>query len=275
MIKFNNVSFRYDDKADNVIDSFNLDIQQGEWVALVGHNGSGKSTIAKLMNGLLMPDEGEISINEAPLNDDTVWEVRKRVGMVFQNPENQFVGTTVVDDVAFGLENRGISRKVMQERIENSLKEVRMEGFENHEPHRLSGGQKQRVAIASVIATLPEVLVFDEATAMLDPVGKVDIFNKMQEIRSERELTMVSITHDLNEAVLADRVVALNQGEIWFDGEPREFLKRHDEFEEYGLQPPLFTRISNTMKDQGLLIDQEPISIDELVEILWTSHSNK
>src|SRR5699024_4619346 len=169
-----------------------------------GHNGSGKSTIAKLMNGLLFPEQGEILINGVPLTESTVWDIRKEVGMVFQNPDNQFVGTTVQDDVAFGMENRGIPREEMVKRIDNTLHAVGMKEYLLTEPHKLSGGQKQRVAIASVLAISPSVLIMDEATAMLDPLGRNEIMNTVSEVQAKNDISLITITHDLNEVVQAD-----------------------------------------------------------------------
>ncbi len=189
-------------------------IHENEAVAIIGHNGSGKSTIAKLMNGLLFPQEGEIIINGQRVNEETVWDVRKDVGMVFQNPDNQFVGTTVQDDVAFGMENRGVPRDEMVKRIEDTLKAVGMQQYLMTEPHKLSGGQKQRVAIASVLAIFPSVLILDEATAMLDPKGRKEIMNTVTAVQEQRHLSLITITHDLQEVVQAERVIVMNEGKI-------------------------------------------------------------
>src|SRR5699024_5628190 len=221
LIEFKNVSFRYADESPWVLKNCSFDIYENEWVAIIGHNGSGKSTIDKLINGLLFPDEGEIYIQGKRLTEDTVWEIRKDVGMVFQNPDNQFVGTTVQDDVAFGMENRGFPREDMTKRIEHSLTAVGMKDYRMIEPHRLSGGQKQRVAIAGILAVSPKVMILDEATAMLDPKGRIEIMQTVARLQSEQAMSLITITHDLHEVVQADRVIVLNEGQIWDEGSPR------------------------------------------------------
>lgn len=275
MIQFDNVSFKYQSSTNFVISNISFQINRGEWVSLVGHNGSGKSTIAKLMNGLLLPNEGSIIVNGLTVNEQTIWDVRREVGMVFQNPENQFVGTTVVDDVAFGLENLGVEREEMKKRIKESLEIVGMSQYELHEPHRLSGGQKQRVAIASVLAILPNVIIFDEASTMLDPIGKKELIETIQKLRQDRDLTIISITHDLNEVAYTDRAIALNQGQIWFDGTPRDLFNKYDQLKEIGLLPPLVTELTFALKENGINIDQQPLNLKEMVDQLWTLHSTK
>lgn len=275
MIQFDNVSFKYQSSTNFVISNISFQINRGEWVSLVGHNGSGKSTIAKLINGLLLPNEGSIIVNGLTVNEQTIWDVRREVGMVFQNPENQFVGTTVVDDVAFGLENLGVEREEMKKRIKESLEIVGMSQYELHEPHRLSGGQKQRVAIASVLAILPNVIIFDEASTMLDPIGKKELIETIQKLRQDRDLTIISITHDLNEVAYTDRAIALNQGQIWFDGTPRDLFNKYDQLKEIGLLPPLVTELTFALKENGINIDQQPLNLKEMVDQLWTLHSTK
>ncbi len=270
MIKLNNVSFKYSEEATPVVKQLSLTIHEGEWVSLVGHNGSGKSTVAKLMNGLLLPAEGTILIDNMELNESTIWEARKKIGMVFQNPENQFVGTTVMDDVVFGLENLGIKKDEMEKRMIDSLKLVGMLDYKLHEPHRLSGGQKQRVAIAGVLAIMPDVIIFDEASTMLDPNGKKELIQTIKQLRKERDLTMITITHDLNEVAHTDRVVALNEGEKWFDGSPRELFKKYDELSEIGLLPPFTTELARVLKANQIHLTEEPLNYKELVDQLWT-----
>ncbi|MGM8216157.1 energy-coupling factor transporter ATPase [Bacillaceae bacterium W0354] len=275
MIQFKNITFKYDSHSEKVLDKISFTIKRGEWVSLVGHNGSGKSTIAKLMNGLLLPTEGEIIINDMTLNDQTIWDVRREVGMVFQNPENQFVGTTVIDDVAFGLENIGVEREEMKKRIDQSLAAVGMLDYKMHEPHRLSGGQKQRVAIASILAIMPNVIIFDEASTMLDPTGRLELIETIKSLRRKNELTIISITHDLNEAVQSDRIIALNKGEIWFDGKPEQLLEKSDELPSIDLLPPLVTQIVQALKHNGIEFVKEPLQLKELVDQLWTLHLKK
>ncbi|WP_368653634.1 energy-coupling factor ABC transporter ATP-binding protein [Ornithinibacillus sp. 4-3] len=275
LIEFKNVSFRYGDEYPWVLKDVSFQIYENEWIAIIGHNGSGKSTIAKLMNGLLFPQEGQIIIDGIEINKDTVWDVRKDVGMVFQNPDNQFVGTTVRDDVAFGMENRGIPRSVMLERIESSLKAVGMMDYQTTEPHRLSGGQKQRVAIASVLAISPKVLILDEATAMLDPKGRKEILNTISHVRSERELSLITITHDLTEVVQAERVIVMNRGEMLYEGMPREVFAKKDTLREIGLDVPLIASLAEELKKVGVSITNEPLNHEELLEDLWKLNSSR
>ncbi|GEN56903.1 energy-coupling factor transporter ATP-binding protein EcfA1 [Halolactibacillus alkaliphilus] len=271
---FNNVSFRYAEDQPWVLKNVNFSIKQDEWVAILGHNGSGKSTIAKLMNGLLFPDEGEIYVHGIKVTPDTVWDVREKVGMVFQNPDNQFVGTTVRDDVAFGLENRGIDRNIMIKRIEESLLSVRMTDYLLHEPHRLSGGQKQRVAIAGVLAIQPNLIILDEATAMLDPRGRKEIMTTVNDLRRETKVNLVSITHDLNEITGADRVIVMNDGEVWLETVPRELFKQETALRQIGLDVPFTAKLANRLQTD-FEFSQQPLTQKELLDQLWTFHSNK
>jgi energy-coupling factor transport system ATP-binding protein len=272
-IEFRNVSFRYGDEQPWVLDDVSFTIYKDEWVAIIGHNGSGKSTIAKLMNGLLFPQKGEIIINGVPVNEQTVWDVRKQVGMVFQNPDNQFVGTTVQDDVAFGMENRGFPREEMVTRIDTVLKAVRMEDYLLTEPHRLSGGQKQRVAIASVLAINPQVLILDEATAMLDPKGRKEIMQTVSDIQEKNEISLITITHDLEEVVQAERVIVMNSGKVWAEATPRDIFNQKDELRKIGLDVPFIAVLADELKQLDILINHEPLNQDELLEELWTLHS--
>lgn len=268
-LSFEDVSFQYQEDSPWVLNNVNLHVQENEWVAIIGHNGSGKSTIAKLMNGLLFPQKGSVVVGGDELAEETIWEIRKKVGMVFQNPDNQFVGTTVKDDVAFGLENQGVPREEMVKRIKESLETVGMSNYEDHEPHRLSGGQKQRVAIASVLAVFPDLIIFDEATAMLDPKGRREIMNTVNHLREDREVSIITITHDLNEVVMADRVIVMNEGEVWQEGTPREIFAMQKELTQIGLDVPLVTRLAHELDSMGLKIDQEPINHEEMLDALW------
>ncbi|KGP70945.1 energy-coupling factor ABC transporter ATP-binding protein [Pontibacillus yanchengensis] len=272
-LSFEDVSFQYQEDQPWILNKLNISIHPNEWVAIIGHNGSGKSTIAKLMNGLLFPQEGTISVADMTLDEQTIWEIRKRVGMVFQNPDNQFVGTTVIDDVAFGLENHGVPRPEMVKRIEASLRTVGMNGYENHEPHRLSGGQKQRVAIASVLAVAPDLVILDEATAMLDPKGRREIMETVRHLRNERDVSIVTITHDLNEVTYADRVIVMNDGEVWYEGTPRDVFSKQKELQEIGLGTPLVTQLAHELGALGLDFSKEPMNHNELVDELWKYHS--
>lgn len=273
VIEFKNVSFRYDEEGPWVLKDCSFEIFENEWVAIIGHNGSGKSTIAKLLNGLLLPQEGEIHINGQRVTEESVWSIRKEVGMVFQNPDNQFVGATVQDDVAFGMENRGVPREEMIKRITETLQAVHMEDYRLTEPHRLSGGQKQRVAIAGVLAIYPKVLILDEATAMLDPHGRKEIMETVADIQKDKQLSLITITHDLQEVVQADRVIVMNAGEKWREAAPREIFQQKEELRKIGLDVPLVAILSDALKQAGLPISTEPMNHEELLEDLWTLHS--
>ncbi|MGJ9460382.1 energy-coupling factor ABC transporter ATP-binding protein [Oceanobacillus sp. CF4.6] len=273
LVEFRNVSFKYGDKEPWVLRNCSFEIYENEWVAIIGHNGSGKSTIAKLLNGLLFPQEGEIIIDGQQVNEDSIWNIRKEVGMVFQNPDNQFVGATVQDDVAFGMENRGFPREEMQKRITETLSAVRMQDYRLTEPHRLSGGQKQRVAIASVLAISPKVLILDEATAMLDPSGRKEIMDTVGGIQESNGLSLITITHDLQEVVQAERVIVMNNGEKWKEASPREIFSEKDALRKIGLDVPFVAILAEELKLAGVSLRAAPLNQDELLEDLWTLHS--
>ncbi|WP_042225516.1 energy-coupling factor ABC transporter ATP-binding protein [Oceanobacillus manasiensis] len=273
LIEFRNVSFRYREEHPWVLKNCSFEIYEDESIAIIGHNGSGKSTIAKLINGLLFPQEGEILIAGKPVTEETIWDIRKDVGMVFQNPDNQFVGTTVQDDVAFGMENRGIPREDMISRIEDSLTAVGMQEYHLTEPHRLSGGQKQRVAIAGVLAVSPKVLILDEATAMLDPKGRTEIMKTVTQVQAKNNLSLITITHDLHEVVQSNRVIVMNQGEIWDEATPREIFAKKRALREIGLDVPFVAILADELQEQGLVLSKEPLNHEELLEELWTLHS--
>lgn len=274
MIKFQNVYYRYQDTDNWVIRHLNLSIKENEKVAIIGKNGSGKSTLAKLISGLLPCEKGRIFIDDEELTTVNILELRKKIGMVFQNPENQFVGMTVKEDVAFGLENQGIKREEMHLRISNILAKVGMENFANLEPQHLSGGQKQRVAIASAMVLEPSILILDEATSMLDPVGRKEMMSLVQTLHKQQPFTLVMITHDMNEAILADRIVVLDQGEIVLDGAPRELLSNHsDTLKKLGFPAPFTIEVAMALKEQGILFDSLPMNQKELISGLWKLHS--
>ncbi|MFS0749569.1 energy-coupling factor ABC transporter ATP-binding protein [Oceanobacillus sp. 1P07AA] len=273
IVEFRNVSFRYDEEGPWVLKNCSFEIYEDEWLAIIGHNGSGKSTIAKLLNGLLFPQEGEIYIGGTKVDENTIWDIRKEIGMVFQNPDNQFVGATVQDDVAFGMENRGIPREIMKKRIDETLQAVRMQDYLLTEPHRLSGGQKQRVAIASVLAISPKILILDEATAMLDPIGRTEIMRTVNSIQDSQGLSLITITHDLQEITRADRVIVMNNGERWDETTPSQLFKRKDELREIGLDVPFVAQLSDAFRRNGVTIENSPLSHEELLEELWTYHS--
>lgn len=274
LVKIDNVSFKYDGQKNFAIKDISFDIFPGEWLAIVGHNGSGKSTLAKHLIGLHFPTEGKIYIDGILLTEETVWDTRKLIGMVFQNPDNQFVGTTVQDDVAFGLENNGVPREEMVKRVHDALKKVKMDQFLDQEPHHLSGGQKQRVAIASVLALKPKIIVLDEATSMLDPRGRQEVLETIWDLKEEEQMTVISITHDLEEARKADRMIVLNRGQLYKEGTPEEIFQMDEELIKLGLDIPFPVKLSKMLRNKGIPIEKNYLDEEELVEQLWTSHSS-
>lgn len=278
ILSLNAVTFSYapdEPNSKNAVDNVSFSISKGQWIAIVGHNGSGKSTIAKLMNGLLAPTSGEVRFDRDVLTEDNLWDVRSQMGMVFQNPDNQFVGATVQDDVAFALENSGVAFDDMVKRVHESLAQVKMDGFLNHEPHHLSGGQKQRVAIAGALALRPKLLILDEATSMLDPQGRIEVLQTVQQLRRETGLTVISITHDLEEAMLADRVLFMNGGKKFAEGTPTEIFALGDELTALGLDLPFAMKVSRLLQQQGVQLTGQHLTEEELVNDLWTSNFNK
>lgn len=280
ILSLNNVTFSYTPEIQNsrnAVENVSFAVDEGEWIAIVGHNGSGKSTIAKLMNGLLFPQQGgDVRILREPLNEENLWESRSLMGMVFQNPDNQFVGgATVQDDVAFALENNGIPFEEMVKRVHAALEQVKMSQFLDHEPHHLSGGQKQRVAIAGALALKPKLLILDEATSMLDPQGRAEVLQTVQTLRTETGLTVLSITHDLEEAMLADRVLFMNDGKKFAEGTPAEIFALGDKLVEFGLDLPFALKLSKLLQKEGVPLMGQHMTEEELVNDLWTSNFNK
>ena len=276
VISIKNIHFHYhDDDKREALSDVSIDVYPGEWLAIIGHNGSGKSTLAKMMNGLLEPNEGSIYIDGQLLTEETVYEARRKVGMVFQNPDNQFVGTTVEDDIAFGLENIGMPRVEMIQKINSSLEMVRMTPFKDKEPARLSGGQKQRVAIAGMIALAPKVVILDEATSMLDPQGRFEVISTIQKLHKEKGITVISITHDLEEAASADRVLLMESGKVNRIGTPSDIFEMGTALVEKGLDVPFSEKLKAVLKEKGLNVPTEYLDEEGLVEWLWTSVLNK
>lgn len=271
IISLRNVSFRYHEEDEKkALQNISLDIIEGEWLAVIGHNGSGKSTLARSMNGLLKVNEGTIMVDEELLNETNLHSIRKKVGMVFQNPDNQFVGTTVEDDIAFGLENIGMPREEMVKKIDTSLEMVKMSEFKEKEPARLSGGQKQRVAIAGVIALAPKVIILDEATSMLDPRGRQEVISTIKQLHKERKITVISITHDLDEAAQADRIVLMDEGRMAHVGKPEEIFALGDQLIEKGLDVPFSEKLKQSLAKRGLAVPEQYMDEERLVEWLWT-----
>jgi energy-coupling factor transport system ATP-binding protein len=274
IVTLDKISFQYDEGEEYALKDVSFDIYEGEWLAIVGHNGSGKSTMAKLLNGLQFPQDGEITVCGMKLNEESVWDIRRQLGMVFQNPDNQFVGTTVQDDVAFGLENNGIPRDDMIQRVYDSLKKVKMDQFLNQEPHHLSGGQKQRVAIAGVLALRPAIIILDEATSMLDPRGREEVLETVRLLKEEKLLTVISITHDLDEAAKADRIIVMNRGKVYRVGPPEEVFSMDEELIQLGLDIPFSVKMCKAIRQEGIELSKQYLSEEELVTELWTSHFN-
>lgn len=273
-VRLEHVFYKYEDAEKYAVKDVSISAEKGEWLALVGHNGSGKSTIAKLLNGLLFPEEGLIKIGHFVLSEKNIWEIRRQVGMVFQNPDNQFVGATVQDDVAFGLENHGVPHDTMVKRVESALNEVGMQSYALHEPARLSGGQKQRVAIAGVLALQPDVIILDEATSMLDPRGRAEVMETIRIMREQEDITVISITHDLDEVLFADRVIVMNNGEIHSEGTPQEIFQQADAMREIGLGVPFIIELQEKLVAGGFETESTVLSEGALLDQLWKLNSN-
>lgn len=272
LITLENIMYRYNnDQENNILDDVSFTIEKGEWVTIIGANGSGKSTLVKTLNGLNVPQNGNVIIDGLALNEENIWAIRQKVGMVFQNPDNQFVGSTVADDVAFGLENIGMPRDEMIVKIDQALQQVGMQNFKMHEPARLSGGQKQRVAIAGILALAPDIIVLDEATSMLDPKGRAEVLATVQAIKEENNLTVISITHDLNEAAQADRIFVMEKGQIKYENKPEEVFKLGDDLVELGLNVPFVEQLKTALINRGLELPDEYMTEERLVEYLWKS----
>ena len=253
----------------DAVKNLSLRIKEGTFVALVGHNGSGKSTFAKLLNGLLLPTSGEVKIfGNSTLDGNKIYEIRKDVGMVFQNPDNQMIASIVEDDVAFGPENLGVEREEIKERVEWALSKVGMLEYRKHTPFKMSGGQKQRLAIAGVLAIKPKVLVLDESTAMLDPQGRSEVLKVAHELNREDGITVIHITHFMEEALDADRLIVMNDGQIAFDGKPREVFKHYEKLKEIKLAVPWETQMAISLKKVGLDMGSGIVNEEELVEKL-------
>lgn len=272
IIELGKINYKYQpDDPRPALKDISFTIKQGEWIAIIGHNGSGKSTLAKTINGLLLPESGIVKVGNQTLNEENIWSIRQIVGMVFQNPDNQFVGSTVEDDVAFGLENQGIPREEMVIRVQDALEKVRMIDFAKREPARLSGGQKQRVAIAGVVALRPDIIILDEATSMLDPEGREEVISTIKKIKDESNLTVISITHDIDEAANANRILVMKQGELVNEGTPEQIFSAGPELINLGLDLPFPEKLKSALKQRGIDVPSEYITEERMVEWLWTS----
>ena len=270
MIEIKNLKFKYNqDQTSYTLNDVSFHVKHGEWLSIVGHNGSGKSTTARLIGGLIVVYSGQIIVDGQELTEETVWDIRDKIGMVFQNPDNQFVGATVEDDVAFGLENKGLPYKEMVSRVQEALSFVGMMDFKDREPARLSGGQIQRVAIAGIIAMRPSILILDEATSMLDPEGRQELIQSIEDIRQQYGMTVLSITHDLDEVAMSNRVLVLKQGKVESISSPRELFSRGSELVDLGLDIPFSALLTQKLKNQGLIDCEGYLTEKELVEQLW------
>ncbi len=271
LLNLENVDFSYD-KRIKVIKNVSLSVESGEYVAIIGHNGSGKSTLSKLFNGLLLPDSGTVTVDGFSSSDKkSLFEIRKRVGVVFQNPDNQLVASIVEDDVAFGPENLGVPRKEIGERIDYALKAVGMEEFRHRSPERLSGGQKQRVAIAGVLALMPKILVLDESTAMLDPKGRREVLSVVEKLNKEQGVTVIAVTHYMDEVVNADRVLVVDQGTIALSGTPQEIFSQKEQIKALGLELPLSATIADKLISSGVNLPDGLLTNEALAEGLCKS----
>ena len=268
IIEVNNVSFEYITEEDNfkAIDDLSLDIYEGEFLVIIGHNGSGKSTLSKNLNAILMPTKGNILIDGMDTREESnLWDIRQTAGMVFQNPDNQIVATVVEEDVAFGPENLGLEPKEIRERVDESLKSVGIYELKDRQPHLLSGGQKQRVAIAGIIAMKPKCIIFDEATAMLDPSGRKEVMNTIKRLNKEENISVIHITHFMEEAVDADRVIVMEKGKKVLEGTPRQVFSEVDMLKNIGLDVPYMTDLSRELEKEGLCIGSDILTVDEMV----------
>lgn len=275
MLELNNVSYRYEGAAQNALSGVTMTIEAGEMLAIVGHNGSGKSTLAKHLNGLLLPTGGNVTIDGMDTkNEDALLAIRQRVGMVFQNPDNQLVTTIVEEDVGFGPENLGVPPKEIRGRVDAALESVGMTAYADKASHTLSGGQKQRIAIAGMLAMQPEVLVLDEATAMLDPEGRREVLEIVKRLHRETGLTVVMITQFMEETLSCDRVVVMGGGKLQFSGTPREVFRRSAELRALGLDVPETVWLRDALIEGGMPILGDPMTITETADAIWQSLSN-
>jgi energy-coupling factor transport system ATP-binding protein len=273
MIKMENVTYEYksliDDSIQSAVKKINVEVKRGEFLVILGHNGSGKSTLAKLMNGLLIPTYGEVNVIGMNTKDeDEIWNIREKAGMVFQNPDNQIVATIVEEDVAFGPENLGVPPIEIRKRVDEALDIVEMTDYKRHAPHLLSGGQKQRVAIAGILAMKPDCIIFDEPTSMLDPNGRIEVMNTIKRLNENEDKTIILITHYMDEAVQGDRVLVMEEGEIVMEGTPKEVFSQVEKVKSYGLDVPQVTELAYELRKAGIELKDDILSIEELVELL-------
>ena len=266
-----NASYRYEKDAPLAVDDVSFQARKGEFVAILGHNGSGKSTLAKMINALFVPESGRVTVCGIVVGEDTAWDVRRHCGMVFQNPDNQLVANVVEEDVAFGLENLGVESAEIQRRVKEALKSVGMEEYALSAPHMLSGGQKQRVAIAGVLAMKSEMIVFDESTAMLDPRGRQEVLDVVRRLNKEAGVTILWITHFMEEAAMADRVMVMDQGRIAMEGSPRQVFERAQALKDLGLDVPEMAEMAQSLREKGLDLPRGILTVEEMEDALCPS----
>ncbi len=272
IIEIKDVSFKYDDETSDVLHKVSLNVKKGEFLCVLGHNGCGKSTLAKLINGLILPTEGTVLVKGMDTkNEENLIKIRSTAGMVFQNPDNQMVATIVEEDVAFGPENLGVPQEELQKRVDNALREVNMLQFKDSAPHRLSGGQKQRIAIAGVIAMEPEIIIMDESTSMLDPKGRREVLQTVHRLNKEKGITVVFITHFMEETVDADRIVVMGDGVVKMEGTPKEIFNRETEIQALTLEVPPVTKIAQQLNDRGVPVSRSVLTFEEILEELCQS----
>ncbi len=275
MIKIENLTYIYPQSEDETeekkaLDNLSIEIKKGEFVAILGHNGSGKSTLGKLLNAQIMPTSGDIWVDDInSKNEDSIWDIREKCSMVFQNPDNQMVATTVEEEVAFGPENLAVPNPELRERVDNAIDLVGMTDFKKRNPSNLSGGQKQRVSIAGVIAMLSDYIIFDEPTAMLDPKGRKDVINLVKDLNKKYGKTIIYITHYMEEAVLADKIIVLDKGRKALEGSSREVFSQVSKMKELGLAVPQVTEVAYELKNKGITLDKLPLNIEEFLETIW------
>lgn len=278
IIRVSDVYYDYenpDDTVDTAVNGVSLSVQKGEWLSIIGHNGSGKSTLAKLLNGLFLPRAGHVTVDQIDTTDESrIWELRQKVGMIFQNPDNQMVATVVEEDVAFGLENLGIEPGQIRVRVDEALKAVNMAQFAGSAPHMLSGGQKQRVAIAGVLAMKPDVILMDEPTAMLDPSGRREVMETVQRLHEEEGMTVVLITHFMEEALRGDRVIVMEKGKTVMEGTPREVFAQVETLKGIGLDVPPMTELAHRLRKHGIELNESLMTVEEMVEELCRLKQN-
>ncbi|OLS02114.1 energy-coupling factor transporter ATP-binding protein EcfA1 [Tissierella creatinophila DSM 6911] len=273
MIEMKDVVFEYksyiEDEILVAVNKVNLTVKKGEFLVILGHNGSGKSTLAKMMNGLLIPTDGDVNVMGINTKDEEkIWDIRQKAGMVFQNPDNQIVATIVEEDVAFGPENQGIPQDEIRKRVDDALEIVEMSAYKKHAPHLLSGGQKQRVAIAGILAMNPDCIIFDEPTSMLDPSGRTEVLQTIKKLNQEQGKTIILITHYMDEAVQGERVVVMSKGEIKLEGSPKGVFKKVDKIKELGLDVPQVTELAYELQKSGININEDILTIEELLNVL-------